>query len=190
MLHRVALYTFGIFRRPSADPANAGFHARNDANLAAAETAQGFIARSGYAGDPGPPSWGAHAYPRFYVHHADAHSPSTLSLWRDLEAPFAFSYHGIHAEALAHGREWFLQPVPPPQKPAWPPYVLWWVAADHQPDWQEAVARLEALHDHGATPQAFTWKTPFDAEGRPVTLDHDTVRAMALRNQERQMAPG
>src|SRR3546814_11808142 len=75
------------------------------------------------------------------------------SLWDSLEAPMAFTYHGIHAEALARGRDWFLKPVAPSE--SWPPYVLWWVAGNHRPDWQEAVARHEQLHDHGASAHAF-----------------------------------
>jgi len=176
---RLALYTFGIFRLPSADPANAGFHARNAPNLAAAEQAAGFIARSGYDGDPGPASWGAHAYPRFY-RGGDAHSPSTLSLWDSLEAPMAFTYHGIHAEALAHGRDWFLKPAGSSE--GWPPYVLWWVAGDHVPDWREAVDRHEWLRDHGPSSRAFDWPTPFDAEGNPAMIDRGRLRAIAARN--------
>lgn len=181
---RVALYTFGIFRRPSADPVNDGFHARNDNNLAAVERAAGFIARSGYDGDPGPASWGAHAYPRCYT-GTDPHSPSTLSLWTDLESPMAFTYHGIHAEALAHGREWFLKPNLPPQKPAWPPYVLWWVTAHHVPDWREAVRRLEYLHDNGPSPEAFDWHDPFDPSGIPAKIDHAAVREATAWNRIR-----
>ena len=189
-MHRIALYTFGIFRRPSADPVNDGFHARNDINLAAAEQAEGFIARSGYDGDPGPASWGMHAYPRFYT-GTDPHSPSTLSLWTGLESPFAFTYHGIHAEALAHGRDWFLKPNLPPEKPAWPPYVLWWVAADHVPDWHEAVTRHEYLHDHGSSAEAFNWHMPFNADGVPTKIDHLAVRAVTARNLARsQLCPG
>lgn len=186
-MHRVALYTFGIFRRPSADPANDSFHARNDVNLAAAEQANGFIARSGYDGDPGPASWGEHAYPRFYT-GTDLHSPSTLSLWTDLESPMAFTYHGIHAEALAHGREWFLRPNPPSQKPAWPPYVLWWIAEDHKPDWREAVARHEYLHDYGRSPHAFDWHSPFDGNGIQTRIDREAVRRIAARNLAHQQA--
>lgn len=182
---RLALYTFGIFRKPSADPVNDSFHARNDINLTAVEMAEGFIARSGYDGDPGPASWGSHAYPRFYT-GSDPHSPSTLSLWTDLESPMAFTYGGIHAEALARGREWFLKPNPYPQKPAWPPYVLWWVDADHVPDWQEAVARHEYLHDHGACAHAFDWHSPFDDHDRPTTIDRDLVRLKSQINKQRQ----
>jgi hypothetical protein len=182
MQPRIALYTFGIFAKPSADPANDGFHARNEANLAAAEASAGFIARSGYDSDPGPASWGAHAYPRFYT-GSDGYSPSTLSLWTDLESPFAFTYHGLHAEALSHGRDWFARPILPPARPAWPPYVLWWVAADHVPGWREGVARLEHLHDHGASVRAFSWQTPFDAEGRPYRIDRSAVKDLAMRNR-------
>ena len=187
MQPRVALYTFGIFIRPYADPVNDSFHTRNDANLAAAEASAGFIARSGYDGDPGPLSWGQHAYPRFYT-GSDAHSPSTLSLWRDLESPMAYTYHGIHAEALSRGGEWFAKPILPPTphraaKPAWPPYVLWWVAQDHVPDWREACARLEHLHDHGATPRAFDWKTPFGAGGAPCSIDRTRVTLLAEANR-------
>lgn len=188
MEHRVALYTFGIFRRPSADPVNDSFHARNDSNLAAVALSDGFIARSGYDGDPGPASWGPAAYPRFHT-GSDPHSPSTLSLWRDLESPLAFTYSGIHAEALAHGRDWFLKPVLSPlQKPAWPPYVLWWVAGDHVPDWHEAVERHEYLHDHGPSPRAFDWKTTFDAQGQPTVIDRDLVRRRTESNLARQAA--
>lgn len=51
---RLALYTFGLFSRPAQDPANDGFYLRNDPIFAAIEHAPGFIARSGYATDPGP----------------------------------------------------------------------------------------------------------------------------------------
>ncbi|MEK9970046.1 MAG: DUF3291 domain-containing protein [Ferrovibrio sp.] len=182
MQPRIALYTFGIFARPYADPVNDSFHVLNEANLAAAKASDGFIARSGYDGDPGPASWGAHAYPRFYT-GSDAHSPSTLSLWRDLESPMAFAYHGIHAAALSRGRDWFSKPATATGKPAWPPYALWWVAADHTPDWREAADRLEHLHDHGASARAFDWKTPFDAGGAPCSIDRALVKACAERNR-------
>ena len=89
----VALYTFGVFRAPANDPANQGFHSRNDRNLQAVEAAEGFVARSGYDGDPGPESWGVQVFPRFYVERGDGWSPATLSLWRDLESPMAFALH-------------------------------------------------------------------------------------------------
>jgi hypothetical protein len=178
---RLALYNFGIFRKPSDDPANQGFHDRNEPNFLAAEAGDGFIARSGYDGDPGPESWGRQVFPRFYVERGDGSSPSTLSLWEDLSSPMAFAYSGIHAEALKHGRQWFL-------KPAWPPYVLWWVDCNHTPTWQEGVARHEFLHDNGASAFAFDFKSPFDEDGNPTTIDRTAIERKMLinaRNQER-----
>jgi Domain of unknown function (DUF3291) len=114
---RLALYNFGMFLLPAAHPSNQGFHDRNDLNFAVAEQSDGFIARSGYAGEPGPESWGNQVYPRFYVERGDEWSPSTLSLWRDLSSPMAYSYTGIHAEAMRQARDWFV-------KPEWPGYLL------------------------------------------------------------------
>ncbi|PTW60023.1 uncharacterized protein DUF3291 [Breoghania corrubedonensis] len=175
MHQRLALYTFGQFRLPSEHPANDGFHALNDPTFAAAEAAEGFIARSGYEDEPGPACWGEQVYPRFYRDRGDGWAPATLSLWRDAESVTAYVYSGLHSEAMRHAREWF-------DKPAWPPLVLWWVAADHSPDWAEAVARHEHLADHGPTPRAFTLKMLFDATGRPATTDRDRIRNLIAHN--------
>lgn len=178
---RVALYTFGVFRLPSDDRANRGFHARNDLNFEAVEASEGFVARSGYADEPGPASWGAEVYPRFYEERGDGYSPATLSLWVDLESPMAFSYAGIHADALRHGRDWFV-------KPEWPPYAVWWVDGDHVPDWTEAVERHDHLHRHGPTAHAFDFKNTFDAGGSPLRIDHARMKELVRTNVTRQAA--
>jgi hypothetical protein len=59
------------------------------------------------------------------------------------------------------------------------PNVLWWVEDDHRPDWREAIARSELLHDRGPTADAFNFKSPFDATGRPTVLDKEAVRLLA-----------
>ena len=138
------------------------------------ETVPGFIARSGYASDPGPQSWGEEIYPEFYVERGDGWSPATLSLWESLEATFAFTYFGFHADALKRGREWF-------QKPSWPPLVLWWHEQEAVPTWQEGVARHKHLHEHGPSPTGFTFKQAFDADGIPVHLDKAKVQELTGR---------
>ena len=173
---RLALYTFGMFVGRADDPTNQGFHDRNDATFAAAEAAGGFIARSGHDGEPGPASWGPQVYPRFYIERGDGWSPSTISLWVDLESAMAFSYSGLHAEALRHARHWMA-------KPEWPPYVLWWVDEAHTPDWLEAVARHEHLADHAPSAHAFDFKTPFGSDGLPVTIDRARTKMLAALNQ-------
>lgn len=89
----------------------------------------------------------------------------------------AFSYFGLHTEALSHGREWFL-------RPQWPPYAAWWVAGDHVPDWAEAVRQHRHLHVCGPTAGAFNFKRPFDADGRPVGLDRDRIKRLAALNRD------
>ena len=172
--HHLALYTFGIFKKPAADVANDGFQLRNDPLLKLVDQTPGMIARSGYTNEPGPESWGIQVYPRFYIEQGDGFSPSTLSIWRDLESVFAFTYFGLHAEALAHGREWF-------KKPEWPPYVLWWIKAGEHPNWADGVLRHELLHDTGPSAFAFNFKYAFDAKGKSVILDHAYAKLIAAK---------
>jgi hypothetical protein len=169
---RLLIYNFGMFRERAEHPANQGFRDREALNFVAAERAPGFIARSGYAGEPGPPSWGDQAYPRFYVERGDGWSPATLSFWKDLESLMAFTYFDIHAEALGRAREWFVEQ-------RWSPYVLWWIAVAHIPSWKEAVDRFEHLHDHGPTPTGFNFQAAFDAHGLPTAIDRKAFTQLA-----------
>lgn len=163
MTHYLAAYNFGVFKRPAEDTANAGWRARHDPLMTHVGNAPGFIARSGYEGDPGPDSWGKQIFPRFYEERGDGWSPATLSLWQNLESLFNFTYTGLHREAFSLGNTWF-------ERGEWPPYVLWWVPVEHQPIWSEGVARFEHLHDHGPTSHAFHFKQPFDENGQSTTL--------------------
>lgn len=156
MSQRLALYTFGLFIKPAEHSDNDGFHELNDPILDLVDRAAGMVARSGYDNEPGPESWGKQVFPKFYVEQGDGWAPSTLSHWVDMESAMAFSYFGLHAQALKRGGEWFL-------KPQWPPYAAWWSDEDRIPDWQEAVERHQFLHDNGPTPTAFTFKNAFDA---------------------------
>ena len=168
----LALYTFGQFIKPAEDEANDGFRDLNDPIFGIADAADGLIARSGYASDPGPLPWGEEVYPRFYDDRGDGWAPATLSLWTDIEALFAFTYSGLHAEAVRRGREWFRQGD-------WPPLAMWWHAdAGTRPTWAQGVERYEFLHDHGASPFAFTFKEPFDRDGNPTGLDTKRIRQL------------
>ncbi|MGP4671947.1 DUF3291 domain-containing protein [Agrobacterium salinitolerans] len=171
----LAIYNFGIQIAPYDDPLVAGFSRREPLNFLAAERSEGFIARSGYDGEPGPPSWGEQVFPRFLKENGAASGVSSFSLWRDIESVMAYSYAGVHAEALKHGRRWNI-----PQR--WPPLVLWWVDATHQPIWSQAVERLEHLHDNGPSPRAFHFKTPFGPDGAPTAIDRVRVKNIAEGN--------
>ncbi len=161
MSKRLAAYNFGIFIEHAEHANNEGWRAYHDPIMELVKKANGFIARSGYDGEPGPASWGKQVYPRFYEERGDGWSPATLSLWQDVDALFAFTYFGLHQKAFAGGKQWF-------ERGGWPPYVLWWVEDTYTPDWAEGVARFEHLHDHGSTGYAFNFKAPFSPEGQPT----------------------
>ncbi|TWC85485.1 uncharacterized protein DUF3291 [Rhizobium sp. SJZ105] len=172
---RIAVYNFGIQIASYDDPLVAGFARREPLNFLAAERAEGFVARSGYEGESDPASWGEQVFPRFLKESGAASGVSSFSLWCDIESLMAYSYSGVHAEALKHGRNWNV-----PQQ--WPSLVLWWVEAAHQPQWSEAVARFEHLHDHGPSPRAFNFKRPFGPDGTPLAIDRAKVREIGERN--------
>jgi hypothetical protein len=81
----------------------------------------------------------------------------------------AFTYAGIHREAMRHASDWFVAR-------SWPGYVLFWTEATRRPDWSDGVARLELLHDEGSGPRAFDFKSPYDADGNPTTIDREEVK--------------
>ena len=174
---QLALYTFGLFSAPADAPENDEFHARGEDVLVEIERAGGFIARSGYDDDINPASWGVQVFPHFYVEAGDGWAPSTLSLWRDLAAPVAYTYHGrLHAAALRKGRQWFRQGE-------WPPYVAWWTDAAHRPDWTEGVRRYEAFVENGPSAAGFMFNAPFDANGQATKVAAVDVRTYVERNK-------
>lgn len=86
---------------------------------------------------------------------------------------FAFTYSGLHAVALRQGRAWF-------EKPSWPPLVLWWHRQSGYPDWTEGVRRHEHLYDRGPSPEAFSFRKPYDESGAPTKLDKARIHKLQL----------
>lgn len=165
---RLAVYTFGILHEAWDHPRTRGFADRVPTVFGAAEVSSGFVARNAREPETNTFTWGDPASPRFFVEGEHAGAPAILSLWDNLESVFAFSYYGVHGEALSKRKEWFV-------KPEWPTFVCWWVADDHQPTFAEAVERHEKLADKGPTPFAFTFKKAFDGDGEALTVDRDHI---------------
>ncbi|WJH41219.1 DUF3291 domain-containing protein [Aliirhizobium terrae] len=174
---KLAIYNFGLFVAPYESDAVEGFRLREPANFAAAECAEGFLGRAGYGEEAGLESWGEQVFPRFIEGSGFDWAPSSLSLWADLESLMAFSYSGVHADALKHARNWQVER-------RWPALVLWWT--EHRPDWADAVERFERLHDHGPGPAAFHFKDPYGPDGERISIDRARVRELAALNAERQ----
>jgi hypothetical protein len=176
-MHKLAFLTVGILHEPVGTPRVQGFVDRISSVYSAADQSDGFNARSIRDVNTWKHSWGEVVPPNCYQQFQDERRfAMTLSLWTDLESVAAFAYHGPHAEALSHRREWF---------PAnnLPVYVAWWVPADHAVDWQEAAERLDHLHTNGSTAFAFNFSHPYDSEGKSVRLDSAKVKIKAATNK-------
>ncbi|MBW6423793.1 DUF3291 domain-containing protein [Rhizobium sp. XQZ8] len=174
---KLAIYNFGLFVAPYESPEVDGFRLREPANFLAAERSHGFLGRSGYPGEGGPESWGPQIFPHFIAGSGFEWAPSSLSLWADLESLMAFTYNGVHADALKHAHGW-------QQKRQWPALALWWT--EIRPDWAEAVGRFEYLYEHGPSFEAFNFKEPYGPDGGKTTIDRARVRELATLNAERQ----
>jgi hypothetical protein len=79
-----------------------------------------------------------------------------MSVWESLESLQTFVYKTPHVETLRARKQWF-------EQLEGPILVLWWVPAGHIPSVSEAQERLAYLKEHGPTPRAFTFRTPFSA---------------------------
>jgi hypothetical protein len=79
-----------------------------------------------------------------------------MSVWRDVNALRDYVYQTAHIEIMRRKREWF-------DRPNGSPFALWWVPEGHEPTVAEAVARLQHLHQHGPTAEAFTFGEAFSA---------------------------
>jgi uncharacterized protein DUF3291 len=79
-----------------------------------------------------------------------------LTVWRDVASLKDYVYNSPHTAIMKRRREWFAR-----MGEAY--MALWWVKAGHIPSVAEAVARLEHLRRHGASPEAFTFGDAYAA---------------------------
>jgi len=146
---------------PLDSPQLAGFVERLDDINALADRSPGFVWRlqsdSGNATDIQVSD-----DPQFIVN---------MSLWRDLDALFTYVYRSDHLQVMSQRRKWF-------EKPAGAFMALWWLPAGTLPTAEEGMERLALLDRRGPTPEAFTFKQPYDARGLPLD------RAALLRTVE------
>jgi hypothetical protein len=174
----VAFLTLGVMQQPDNHPLLQGFNDRVEGVYADADAFDGFIARF-----PDDFTTGASWHlPRPALFHGEEYAGRlaiSLTLWRDLESVFAYSYSGPHSEALGKRKDWFL-------KPRWPSYVAWWIDASHVPTRLKAYAHYDHLCGHGATANAFDFRTAFDETGFACIVD--LARAKRIMDQHRPKA--
>jgi len=79
-----------------------------------------------------------------------------MSVWSSPETLKNFIFKTHHRDFLRRKKEWF-------DNITKDSYVLWWVPVGHIPTLEEAVEKLEFLRNNGDTPNAFTFKSHFNA---------------------------
>jgi Domain of unknown function (DUF3291) len=154
----VAQVNIGRARGAITDPVMQGFVARLDEINVLAERSPGFVWR--LQTEDGNAT-------AFRPYPDDNSILINMSVWTDLDSLREYVFRTVHAEVMRQRREWF-------EKFEGVYVALWWVPAGHRPSLEEAVSRLAHLESHGATPFAFSFAQPFDAEGRAITRQRAT----------------
>lgn len=145
--YQLAQVNIGRFRAPIESDVMEGFRTQLDPINALADQAPGFVWRL-------QTEDGNATAIRPYA--GDDLMAINMSVWESLESLQSFVYKTSHVETLRARKQWF-------EQIEGPILALWWVPAGHIPSVAEAQERLAYLKEHGPTPQAFTFRTPFSA---------------------------
>ncbi len=132
---------------PINDPIMADFVSNLDRINALAEESEGFVWR--LKGDDGNATSITVFDNLFLI--------INMSVWKNIDTLFDFTYKTAHAEILKRKKEWFKN-MPRMHM------ALWYVDQDHCPTAQEAKERLYYLQEHGESPYAFSFKSKFSIE--------------------------
>jgi Domain of unknown function (DUF3291) len=147
MAYQLAQVNIARMRAEIDSPVMAEFVANLDRINALAEAAPGFVWRLKTAeGD----ATSVRVYEDNYI-------IINMSVWESVDALFQYTYASDHTDIFRRRGEWFTRMETPH-------LALWWIEADHRPTPEEAKAKLEYLHEYGASPEAFTFKQRFTAE--------------------------
>lgn len=89
----------------------------------------------------------------------------TLTVWKNLQTLFRFTYSGQHMQALRERNKWFGS-----LQERQPNYVVWWTEKVTDVSWKEAFKRYDSYIQHGPAPFAFDFKSAFDHSGEKILL--------------------
>lgn len=152
MRFHLAQANIGRFRGPIDDPVMEGFRTQLDPINALADQSPGFVWRL-------QTEDGNATAIRPYAD--DDLMAINMSVWESLESLQHFVYRSAHVEPLRARKQWF-EPIDGPI------LVMWWIPAGEIPTVTDAHERLAYLREHGPTPHAFTFRTPFPAPDGPA----------------------
>lgn len=89
----------------------------------------------------------------------------TLTVWKDIESLFRFTYNGLHLQALRNRSKW-MEPYLNKNLS----YCVWWSENKRDVSWKEAYKRYQYYIENGATTFAFDFKRAFDDQGESISL--------------------
>lgn len=151
MNFHLAQANVAIARYSYDDPQFAGFVDNLDRINELADSSQGFVWR--YVAEDETEA-GTEVF-------GDEYMLFNMSVWESKEALMNYVYHTSHVEMLRQRAEWF-------ESMEGPILAMWWVPEGTLPTVTEAKHRLELLKLNEPTPDAFTFRSFFEA---PATED-------------------
>ena len=80
-----------------------------------------------------------------------------MSVWKNLESLFNYTYNSGHIEVFKRKKEWF-------SKMKMAHMAFWYLPEGYEPTFQDAKDRLDYFNTHGDTPYAFSFKSKFTVE--------------------------
>ncbi|MES9685014.1 DUF3291 domain-containing protein [Gottfriedia acidiceleris] len=89
----------------------------------------------------------------------------TLTVWKNLESLYRFTYSGQHKQALKDRSKWMES-----YKEKHLSYVVWWTEKQSDVSWEEAFKRYDYYIQNGPTPTAFDFKHAFDQYGEVILI--------------------
>ena len=151
----VAIYTVGRLKHPYEHPASREFFEVGYEVIRQAAKSGNLIKEFSPNGVPFPEE----------TILGDGDPILTLTVWKNLQSLYRFTYSGQHKQALRDRNKWL-----GPHQEKQPTYVLWWAEKVKEISWEEAFKRYNYYIQHGPTPFAFDFKSAFDEGGGSV--DH------------------
>jgi Domain of unknown function (DUF3291) len=148
---QLAELNIALLRAPIDDPVIAEFANALDEINALAEASSGFVWR--LVGE-GNDATSLRPFP-------DPEMIVNLSVWTDRPTLHNYVYKSAHTPFLRKRAEWF-------HRIEVPSVVLWWIEDGAYPTVEEAKARHDHFHAHGASSYAFGWRDEFDPEALAV----------------------
>jgi hypothetical protein len=151
----VAIYTVGRLKHPYEHPASREFFEKGYEVMRQAEKSEHLMKEFS--------SFGVQ-FPNEMI-KGEGPPILTLTVWKNLDSLYRFTYSGNHKEALRDRNKW-IDSHPDKQ----PTYVVWWTDKVKDVSWEVALTKYNYYLQHGPTPYAFDYKLAFNEAGEKYNL--------------------